>query len=389
MIIAVDMLAHGLGISPDCLLTLLQLVMTSVGCALIYRIIALTVSESSGLLAGILSALAPANPVYSLFHMPESPSNMFWLLTMFLMARSTYASTSRFPMFVSGICLALAAMFKPVFFYLFAPMAIAVLMFQWPNRRNGLILTSLFLSGFVLGITPAYLRNYAIWKDPIFSPQAGSQLYLFVRPRLLAADGDLTDDANKLSGGYRDSRIPNSKDAWQQKFGSSWDNLARRHDVYNHLAQEDIKSHALRFLKLWAKSQINLYAGTGTVAFMRVVDPQQVAHKEEGLSAIWSYLWRSGWWIYQVVSWLLLAIIYLGALLGVVALLRRKQFAVLTMLLLFLVYFALAVTLWPSTRYRFPMMCLFSMLAGCSLELFKKRSTVSHSAALSITPSDR
>ena len=97
-----------------------------------------------------------------------------------------------------------------------------------------------------------------------------------------------------------------------------------------------------------------------------------------GFAATWEELWKSGWWIYQVISWLLLAIIYLGALAGVANLIRRKQYAVLFTVLMFLAYFACAVTLWPSTRYRFPMMSLFAMLAGCAVEGLTNR-TETHS----------
>ena len=344
-----------------------------------YRIVATLVSERAGIVAGVLAAVAPANPVYSLLHMPDAPANALWLVALYLLARGSRMNSPWGAILVAGICSALAAVTKPVYFFLYAPTAVGIFLFLWPQWRKGAVLAVLFLVGFAAGVAPCYVRNYMIWGEPVFSPQGGSQLYLFVRPRLLEADGPVRDEANLLSGGYRDSRVPPTKEAWEQKFGSSWDNLAKRTRVYGQLAVDDIEQHAARFIKLWALAQVKLYGGTGTVTVSRIVEPSRAQQEAPtGFAATWEELWKSGWWIYQVISWLLLAIIYLGAIAGVVALIRRKQYAVLFTVLMFLAYFACAVTLWPSTRYRFPMMSLFAMLAGCAVEGLTNR-TETHS----------
>ena len=221
---------------------------------------------------------------------------------------------------VAGICSALAAVTKPVYFFLYAPTAVGIFLFLWPQWRKARYWQYCFWLGLPPAWQPCYVRNYMIWGEPVFSPQGGSQLYLFVRPRLLEADGPVRDEANLLSGGYRDSRVPPTKEAWEQKFGSSWDNLAKRTRVYGQLAVDDIKQHAARFIKQWALAQMKLYGGTGTVTVSRIVEPSRAQQEAPaGFAAAWEELWKSGWWIYQVISWLLLAIIYLGALAGVVA----------------------------------------------------------------------
>jgi hypothetical protein len=367
LILAVDEVA---GANSRWLLMILQVAATTLSCVLTSRIAAHGLGERCGRVAGLLAALAPGNNVYTLLYMPEAVSTVFWLASWYMVSRGN-RSGSAACFLISGLCLALSAFLKPVFFYCWLPMALVlVVSARKPWRFRGRA-TVLFLLAFAVGIGPGYARNSIIWDELVFTPQSGSQQYLVVRSILLAEAGVRTADPdNRLGFGVADSRVPGTETEWEQKFGSPWANLAKRHNVFGRLAREDITGRFGLYWKTWAIKQPRLYAGTGVLALANVAEPdadRRLEKPAEGFRASWARVVESRLAWLQVLSWILLLVVYGGAVVGTVALVRRYRWDVVLPPLLLLAYFALTATLVPHTRYRFPMMYPFALLAGAAL----------------------
>lgn len=366
-ILAMDEVAAVTGWSSPGLLTLSNAVFYALACALVVRLTAAWTGEVAGLAAGLIFTVTPAVP-FSLAHMPESLATALWLGSLLLLLRGLRRAKPA-ALLLAGLLGALASLTKPVFLYYEAICILLILTERAVPLRRRLAYGGLHALAYVLTIAPWYARNWTLWHVIVFSPLSGSLPYQHVRPLLLEDLGlPVWDPTQHLNYGFADERVPRTVEAWQERFGSSWYNLARRHEVLGRLAFEDFANHPAAFVWLVVRRQARLYVNTSPQSLAQMADPEHPPPPGSPTPAqSLDWLWGSGWWRYQVVTWALLGLTYLAAAVGLIRAWRQRRFQFLAWSGLTLLYLAALTGTNLHSRYRFPMMPVFAGLAGLGI----------------------
>jgi len=304
---------------------------------------------------------------------------MLWILSLLLMFQGLL-SNSQLLLGCSGLVLGIAVLTKPIFLYYEAICLLMILLSKKYHIRRLMILAVIHLSCFIIILIPWCTRNFIVWNKVLLTPNGGSHLYHFIRPMLLTElNKEIYDETQLLNGGYKDIRVPKTKEEWAKKFGSSWDNLAYRNAVLGQLAAEDIKANIGTYICLIIKRHPRLYIGTGTrtmAAIDRTAEPVNLSSTSVKDELNWLY--KSRWLKYQIIMWIFLGITYIFAVNGFFAAKKYKHHELLTWSILTLVYFVVIIGPFYHTRYRFFMMAAFAALASCGgfsiLSKFRKIS---------------
>ncbi len=277
-------------------------------------------------------------------------------------------SDSLFLTGLSGLVLGITVLTKPIFLYYELICLLIILIYIYIyNIRRLAISAVIHLFCFTIILVPWCARNFMLWDKVLLTPNGGSHLYHFIRPMLLTElNQEVYDKTRLLNGGYKDSRIPETKDEWERKFGSSWDNLAYRNAVLEQLAKEDIKANIGTYIYLIMRQQPRLYLGTGTRA-MAAIDrtAESVNLSSRSVKDEFNWLYQSGWLKYQLIMWIFLGLTYLFAVIGCFTAKKYKYNQLLIWSILTLIYFAAITGPFYHTRYRFFMMAAFAALASC------------------------
>lgn len=369
-------LADVVGGAPGMWVTAGNMLMYALGCVLLCLLVSRLVDETSGAVAGLGLALAPGNLPYALAHMPDGMATAFWLASLVVLMKGLHERRPILAM-VAGALQGLAGLARPLFVGYEVVTVVTVVLFLLPDVRT--ILRCVVLHGLALGLVlaPWLVRNWMVWNRVLLTPQIGNHLYFHVRPIVLEARGEsVTEPNHPLISNVRDPRVPRTKAEWERRFGSSWDNLASRNAVLGALANEDIRANYGLYLRLRLANHPRLYTGTGTRAMASICDKQpedpQLAGAQHTRDLAW--LWSSAWWPYQLITWAILASVYLGALAGIFLAWRRGGYRFLAWALLNLAYMDVIVGAFGHTRYRFPMMPIFLALAAPAAHWIARRS---------------
>ena len=323
--------------------------------------------------AAIVFALFPETVPYSVFYEPDSLfTAMFLWAVLFIVF--FLQSNAKAWLLSSAALLAAAILVKPIAEYYWPVLGLLPLFF-WPGKLNlpgraGWIVAGLCLQ--IAVISPWLLRNERDFGSPVLSSITGVNLFR-ENYRLLLEDMD-----------------PSNARAIQEKqaaaaataAGPAWDNPLIESKRLGAIASQQIRSHWQSYLVMTLKHHPRLYLGTGSLALLRLVGDQAGVAQME--------VWQShpslhganqlplSLLVLQVASWLVLALAYLAAAAGVVALLVSRQWLPLLLTLLTLGYFAAVIGPLTITRYRLPMAPFFALLAAYGIQavFFKLRPSL-------------
>jgi 4-amino-4-deoxy-L-arabinose transferase-like glycosyltransferase len=309
--------------------------------------------------------LMPGIAPYVFAHMPES-------LTLFLWSGSAYCLSLRnrsLAPWIAGLLAGAATLTKPISLVAALPL-IPILWFMGSERRPRRPV--LFAFGFAPLPMLWLVRNWVLWGTVVMTPNSGTHLYDFLRTMLLQAQGRASVERHPLTNAPYDARLPATTTEWKAKFGFDFENFGRRTVLLGQLAKQEILADPMGYATLILARQPRLYLGAGTQALytMSFADPN--AARSAVRQPDW--LWRSGWWTYQLASAILMALIYgltiLGAWKGLQD--RRLRTATLVCIVMLLVQ-AAVVGPFGHTRYRFLMTPFFAVLAAVGFVKLRSR----------------
>jgi hypothetical protein len=304
--------------------------------------------------AGAAFVLSPGLAPYALAPMPEALMLALCAGAVWFLARTRKWRDGVF----AGLLAGLGVLAKPIALPLAGLAGVAVLLrdgFRHPRR-------ALAFGGAVWCVVGVWMwRNWLVWDCVTLTPNGGSHAYHFIRPQLLEELGQDRGVVHPLTLGVNESRAPTTEAEWLARFGFPHENLGKRHQLLGRLAWEDFREHPGTMLYLAVTRHPRLYLGTGTQAMYALSSGTLLESRPGDL--LW--LWRSGWWLYQGATWLMLASLYVLAVRGVWLGMRKAHLRpILTASLAALATMAVLIGPFGHTRYRVPMMPFFAVLAG-------------------------
>lgn len=160
---------------------LIQYIMGSVCCVLIYIIASKIFNTKVGVIAGLLSALYSVSVFYEGKLLSASSINFFNLLILLMLLFGALRSLTKY-WFFAGIFLGFSTLFRPNIL-LFVPF---VLFWTWTaveskTKKEKVVFWAAFLSGLFLVIFPVMLRNYLLDKKMglvLTTSSAGINFYI-------------------------------------------------------------------------------------------------------------------------------------------------------------------------------------------------------------------
>jgi 4-amino-4-deoxy-L-arabinose transferase-like glycosyltransferase len=309
--------------------------------------------------------VAPGLAPYVFAHMPEALTLFLWTAV----AASLTIRNRSLGIWLAGLSAGLAILTKPVSLML-VPL-IPILFSTKESRPSRSLL-------FVFGLAPLpllwVLRNWCLWGTLVLTPNSGAHLYDYLRTMLRQSQGLSVVERNPLTDAPRDDRVPTTLEAWKTKFGFEFENLGKRATLLGSLASEEIAADPIGYMKLTMVKQPRLYVGVGTQALYSMSFSDSASATAAVASPDW--LWRSGWWAYQLAAELLLLLGYLLAAVGCWKGFRDPKLRP-TILLCIAAILIQAAVIGPfgHTRYRFLMTPFFGVLAAIGLAKLSHVST--------------
>jgi len=243
----------------------------------------------------------------------------------------------------AGSVLGLAALTRPIALYL--PLFLVPM--GWALRRGaaGRARASLpFLLAFLLVVGGWIGRNVLVTGVPLVSTIEGTNFLYYRAAGALAEEEGLSmeEARTRLRERLRGRIEPGT-------------NPGRESRAETALALEVMREHPVGTLTAAAKGALRLVAGTGLTALSNLFGDPDPEGRDRPVKLAGSVLLGCA-----------LVAIYCGALRGVWLLARRELYQELAFLLTFILYFVVA-SAGPeaNTRFRFPTMPFWAILAGC------------------------
>jgi hypothetical protein len=310
-------------------------------------------SHFTAILAMAIFGLLPEAIPYSVFHMPDSMflALLVWSLVAFVRFLRTGAPG---PLRVSFLLWGLSVLVKPISLYFGVVLALLAVV---RVRRVAVVVLGLMAGYSVL--VPWLARNYVRFGVAGISSIGGTNLFHW-NYRYMVEDMGVPDAGRVLA--VQEARataaIPPGRD-----------NPMVRASVLGALAVREVLSHPGQYIASVLKRHPRLYAGTGSIATLRLLGDTRSAVSMEGALA-GQLPWRevpARAIALQIGSWALALAAYLAAAVGTVRLCRRGDWLPLIVVLSTVVYFAVLIGPVTSTRYRIPMAPALAVLAACGV----------------------
>lgn len=335
---------------------------------LLFRMVLLTTgSRGCALVAALLWPWLPGVLPYTLAQLPEAVGTFFCTLASFCLLQEGVRGEglgvnhpsplpphpSLPPGMSAGVALGIATLIKPVFCYFSIPCLI--LLWLGPQRRWRSAV--FFVVAFLVPISLWVARNYYVWG--VFTLTPNGSAHLANARDAMAADLSLPKTITNL---------PKNEREWQQ-MGIDPANLPARSAYRSKLAWQELRGRLPECGWIAFKSLVKLHGstGVGTLATMasgtgavNINDQQPEPHQGP--------FWTQGWQVFHVVCMAVLVLVYLLALCGIFSLWRQPQNRlILWWALLTIGYFVLISVPFGNTRYRFPAMPGYAVLAAAGI----------------------
>lgn len=342
-----------------------QVLVSALTAGLVYLLGARLLPEWEARLGGLLLAFSLGSIVYSLYILTET---LFTLLLLGMTWALVGYREKRLKRWLSGAGLlgGVAMLCRPV--ALFYPLVAAPLVAfaqrgQWRKR----ILAALLLLGVAgLVVAPWLLRNYRLIGSPTLSTVSSDNMLLF---NAVSLEADLRGVGQAE---VRAEMVERAKRELARQSGA--DDEARQVRLYGEWSRRIILAHPWRYLGVHLKNDLNSLLPNVT-EFLELLGVTQGG--KGTLSVLNQYgLWAAVRHYFEGQVWLLglllplvglLGLTYLGVLVGLTVLARRKAWFSLALLLLPIAYFLLIPGASSHPRFRVPVMPYVCLLAGTGL----------------------
>jgi 4-amino-4-deoxy-L-arabinose transferase-like glycosyltransferase len=349
---------------------LVQLVVSGLTGLLVFCIGKRVFSEGVGVLGGYVYAISPNVALSALSILTETVYTFFLLLALFF-AIGISRTRSYLLLAMSGLCLGLSALVRPISLYL-VPLWVAVLVLESlksgaPFARS-LKQVALFILGFIIIVFPWMFRNYGLLSRFTLSTVDAYTLFYYSATATVAENEGLTLDKAEETLLARLQAEP------------GYDQTDSRNRVYvaARYALRIVLQHPLSYVKAHIRGTVlTLLApswtdwtrlsgigtrGSGAILKFLALDFQG------GLSRLMDMASSAGWFavILPVAELLYVLFRYLFAIFGVVVLIREGYSPHRSFLLLVLTISYLLLLPGPdwSVRFRVPAEPMLSVLAA-------------------------
>jgi 4-amino-4-deoxy-L-arabinose transferase-like glycosyltransferase len=341
---------------------LAQVLMSLLTVALTYWLGLRVFSETEAWVGALLFTLSSAPAVYAVFILSETLFAL--LLVVALLCIVLYRERKRTSwLVVAGIFSGLASLCRPVAAYF--PVLVVGLVWlakpkNWHRFLTGII-AFLFACSLVVG--PWVWRNMRQLGIPAISTISSYNLLFYNAVSLKA-------DQAGVSQAEARATLQSQVDAELARRGGL-ENETIQTKLYNEWGWQIILAHPLRYTVIHLENDLNNFLPDVT-DFLELMGVTQgakgtlsVLNQQGIVAAIEHYFEGRIWLIGLVLPWIaLLGLIYLGDIVGIYVLSRRKDWFGLALLMLPVLYYMLLPGAPSNQRFRVPVMPYLCLLGG-------------------------
>jgi hypothetical protein len=343
---------------------LLNVIAHAATCLMVFHLIHQTTGRlGTARGAAFLLPWLPGVMPYTLAQLPEAVSTTLGLASGALVvsiAGSTSVPVRR--VLIAGLLLGIATLLKPVFCFYCVPLAILVWSSAGAGRLSPFPLILFFALTFLLPLTPWVSRNYAVWGVVTLTPNGSAHL-ANARDAL----------AGELGLPPLHPQLPHTDHEWRS-LSIDPTNLPVRSAFRSCLAWEELRQRLPAVVGASLKSLVKLHASTGVGTLVTISHGELAVgahdHQPEPRQ---SPHWSMGWYILQIGFLVILVCVYVLSIMGLWFLWKNQYRVLFCWAGLTLAYFVLVSVPFGNTRYRYPAMPAYAVLAAAGVACFIQR----------------
>ena len=344
-----------------------QVVLSAIIVALTYFLGRQLLSDEEAYLSGWLVAFSLTSMVYALYLMTETLFTLLFLAMNLALLRY-YRSGKTYWLVITGGLAGVSILCRPAaLFYPFVVMLLLLLFDDrnWRKRAQAAVLSLLVT---VAVVAPWVIRNYLLLGIPTVSTISSYNLLYYNAVSLEAEVRGLgeTDVRTQMYERVNEVLEPQGIENNPDEAGAV--------QLYQTWARDIILTHPFLYAYIHLKSDLNSLLPSITEFFELLGVTQggkgtlSVLNQHGVIAATQHYFGDKVWVIGLVLPLLaLLGLTYLGAVIGVGLLIKRKDWFTLFLLLMPLLYFLLLPGAPSHPRFRVPVMPYLCLLAGIGL----------------------
>lgn len=311
---------------------------------LLARLVTWWAGRRAGLVAGLLLAFDLTSIVYASMLLSEVLFTLLLTAVLLALARYCRQADARLAL-LAGAGLGLATLTRPIGVFLVVALAPVFFLARgrrgWPRALRDLVLCALALGVLVL---PWSWRTRAAGGTDVVATQAAINAY-FHRGALIAAWG---------TGRTSEDVRAEMEAAFQQEAAARGWSEEEQVRVMQERAARLIAEHRLLYLRLQLRGMLQLL-GPETDALFDVLGLRAAPHQRPA---------RGVYTAWKAVGMVQLAVVYALAMVGALALARRRRWAELALLTLPVAYFLAVSGPEAYARFRVPVMPAIVVLAS-------------------------
>jgi 4-amino-4-deoxy-L-arabinose transferase-like glycosyltransferase len=342
-----------------------QVFLSAITAGLTYLLGTRLLPEQEARAGGSLLALSLGSIVYALYILTETLFTLLLLGIVWMLV--AYRKTAQGRWLVGGgVLTGLAALCRPIalpFLLIAAPLAGFARQGRWYQRA---LTAVLLLVVACLVIAPWMVRNYRLVGSPTLSTISSYNLLFY---NAVSLEADLRGIGQEQARAEMAERV---REELIRRGGEGDEALEIR--LYDEWARRIILAHPWRYLYIHLKNDLNSLLPNAT-EFLELLGVTQGGRgtlsvlNQQGLwAAVRHYFGGQTWVLLPLVPLMaLLGLTYLGAMAGLVALARRRDWFTLALLLAPIAYFLLIPGAPSHPRFRVPVMPYICLLAGTGL----------------------
>jgi 4-amino-4-deoxy-L-arabinose transferase-like glycosyltransferase len=248
------------GINPYIVL-LLQVLLNLVSLILVYKIATLFFDNKIASLAAFLYAIDPVSILYVQTLLADTIVTTIFLLSIWFLFCS-FKNERASEIILSGIFLGLAVLTKPVFQYF--PVIVFIMIVISFNKawKNTLKYSLLFISGFVLVVTPLLYHNYNLYNKPAISTVVGRNLLFENAARLMVKVENIS-----FVEAQKKMRLMAAEKGSQQLI-----NPFEKEKLYKKTGIDYIKDHLPSYIAINIRGVVLMYFTPGSTLISKILN---------------------------------------------------------------------------------------------------------------------
>jgi 4-amino-4-deoxy-L-arabinose transferase-like glycosyltransferase len=353
-------------------IAIVQVVLSSLTAGLVYLLGRQLFNPGEAFLAALFYAVSLESITHAIFLLTETLFTVLLLIGFGLLIHYQLKRRLRW-LLSAGLVLGLAILCRPIALYypLLAGMWVAIDSTYPLRARLYRILVFLFVCLLIVG--PWLARNQRLVGKPVISIISSYNLYFYNSAALLANLEGISERQVRADLFVRAERDL-SELGWKGNPG-----LEMRY--YQQKASQMILAHPLRYAFVHLKGDIgsllpNVNELTELLGYTHAAQGTLSVLNQQGIiAAVYHYYGDQLWLVWALLPFIiLLAAVYLGAVAGIIAMLRRRKGSEWFLFGLTIAYFLLLPGAPSNPRFRVPVMPLICLLAGPGWWLLREYS---------------